>query len=113
VVVLATLPSLRRVQLGKPRPPGWQVRLQVAESLGADRRFELQQCLARWIGGQPGDMVTLLDGEEHTTAPLDRDISDLLAADLGRLGARASVEPIPACALGLPPARVDVTGPEI
>lgn len=114
VVVLATLPSLRRVQLGDSQPPGWQVRLQVAGSLVADRRFELQQCLARWIGGQPGDMLTLLDGQEHTTAPLDHDISDLLASDLGRLGARAWVEPIPACALGFhPPSRVDASGREI
>jgi hypothetical protein len=96
VVVLATLPSLRRVQLGRPRPPGWRLRLQVAEPLGADRRFELQQCLARWIGGQLGEMLTLLDGEEHTSPPLDAVCCELLAADLRRLGARCSVEPLPA-----------------
>jgi Trk K+ transport system NAD-binding subunit len=94
LTVLADLAALRRVELGRSRPPAWCLRLQVIGQPDADRRFELQQCLARWLGRQPGEMLPLLDGGEHLTPPLDRDISELLAQDLHHLGVHCQVEPV-------------------
>ncbi|MEX1316786.1 MAG: NAD-binding protein [Synechococcaceae cyanobacterium] len=94
LTVLADLAALRRVELGRSDPPAWCLRLQVIGSPDTDRRFDLQQCLARWLGRQPGEMVDLLDGREHRTPRLDRDISELLAQDLHHLGVRCQVEPV-------------------
>lgn len=93
LTVLADLDALRRVELGRSKPPAWCLRLQVIGPLDNDRRFELQQCLARWLGRQPGEVLPLLDGREHRTPRLDRDISELLAKDLHPLGVRCQVEP--------------------
>jgi Trk K+ transport system NAD-binding subunit len=94
LTVLADLAALRRVELGRSSPPAWCLRLQVIGQPDTDRRFDLQQCLARWLGRQPGEMQSLLDGREHLTPPLDRDISELLAHDLHHLGVRCRVEPV-------------------
>lgn len=94
LTVLADLSALRRVELGRSSPPAWCLRLQVIGALDSDRRFELQQCLARWLGRQPGEMLGLLDGNKHHTPRLDRDISELLAQDLHHLGVRCQVEPV-------------------
>ncbi|MFO8237372.1 MAG: NAD-binding protein [Prochlorococcaceae cyanobacterium] len=94
LTVLADLAALRRVELGRSSPPAWCLRLQVIGPMDSDRRFELQQCLARWLGRQPGEMQGLLDGREHLTPRLDRDISELLAQDLHHLGMRCRVEPV-------------------
>lgn len=94
LTVLAHLAALRRVELGRSKPPAWRLRLQVIGSPDADRRFELQQCLARWLGCQPGEMQGLLDGQEHSTRRLDREISELLARDLHHLGVHCQVEPV-------------------
>jgi len=93
LTVLADLSALRRVELGRSKPPAWCLRLQVIGPLDSDRRFELQQCLARWLGRQPGEVLPLLDGREHHTPRLDRDISALLAKDLHHLGVHCQVEP--------------------
>jgi Trk K+ transport system NAD-binding subunit len=92
LTVLADLSALRRVELGRSNPPAWYLRLQVIGPLDSDRRFEIQQCLARWLGRQPGEMLGLLDGAEHVSPRLDRDISELLAQDLHHLGVRCQVE---------------------
>jgi hypothetical protein len=59
----------------------------------ADRCFEAQQSLARWIGCAPGEVASLLDGQEHLSPPLDQDISELLINDLRRQGVHCSLEP--------------------
>ncbi|MEO1002833.1 MAG: NAD-binding protein [Cyanobacteria bacterium J06638_7] len=94
LTVLADLAALRRVELGRSRPPAWCLRLQVIGPMDSDRRFELQQCLARWLGRQPGEMLPLLDGGEHLTPRLDQDISELLAQDLHHLGVHCRLEPV-------------------
>ncbi|MCP9928412.1 NAD-binding protein [Cyanobium sp. CH-040] len=93
LTVLADLDALRRVELGRARPPAWCLRLQVIGTPDAERRFNLQQCLARWLGRQPGEVLPLLDGREHHTPRLDLDISELLAQDLHHLGVRSQVVP--------------------
>jgi Trk K+ transport system NAD-binding subunit len=94
LTVLADLDALRRVELGRVSPPAWCLRLQVIGMPDAERRFNLQQCLARWLGRQPGEVLPLLDGREHRSPPLDRDISELLAQDLHHLGVRSQVVPV-------------------
>lgn len=93
LVVLATAAKLRGIELGTPLPPCYRVRIKLHGAPWPERRFQAQQTLARWIGCSPGEVVHLLDGEEHVTPPVDRDIGDLLVEDLRRQGVESSLEP--------------------
>ncbi len=91
LLVLATLTALRRIELGLQAPPAWRVRLRGAPQ--ADRRFDAMQCLARHLGTAPGAMAGLLDGGEHLTPCLDREIAERLAEELRRQGVGGRLEP--------------------
>ncbi|MCP9857527.1 MULTISPECIES: NAD-binding protein [unclassified Cyanobium] len=92
LVVLATLAQLRRVELGRPDPPGWRLRLQ--GSPRQEGRFEALQSLARHLGGAPGAMAPLLDGADHLTPALDRELAEQLAEELRRQGIRSHLESV-------------------
>ncbi len=92
LVVLATLRQLRRIELGCPDPPRWRLRLR--GSPRSEGRFTALQSLARHLGGAPGAMAPLLDGDEHLTPALDRELADPLAEDLRRQGVHCTVEPV-------------------
>lgn len=94
LLVLATLASLRRIELAQAILPSWRLRLKMSGVATADRCFEAQQSLARWIGCAPGEVASLLDGHEHLSPPLDQDISELLINDLRRQGVHCSLESI-------------------
>jgi hypothetical protein len=94
LLVLATLASLRRIELAQAILPSWRLRLKLLWVATADRCFEAQQSLARWIGCAPGEVAALLDGQEHLSPPLDQDISELLINDLRRQGVHCSLESI-------------------
>lgn len=82
LVVLATAETLRRVELAAIVPPRHRLRLKFAHRRALDRRFEIQHSLARWIGCSPAHVLSLLDGEECLTPPLDEEICDLLSREL-------------------------------
>jgi hypothetical protein len=92
LVVLATAANLRNIELGHPLPPCYRLRIKLQGTPWPERRFQAQQSLARWIGCLPGEVAHLLDGEEHLTAPVDREIADLLVEDLRRQGVESSLE---------------------
>ncbi len=92
LMVLATLAQLRRVELGIPDPPGWRLRLRGAPR--EEGRFEALQSLARHLGGAPGTMAPLLDGAEHVTPALDRELAEQLAEELRRQGLHCGVEAV-------------------
>jgi hypothetical protein len=92
LVVLATAANLRNIELGHPLPPSYRLRIKLQGTPWPERRFQAQQSLARWIGCLPGEVAHLLDGEEHLTAPVDREIADLLVEDLRRQGVESSLE---------------------
>jgi hypothetical protein len=94
LVVLATLRQLRRIEQGCPDPPRWRLRLQ--GSPRPEGHFAALQSLARHLGGAPGAMAPLLDGGEHHTPPLDRELAEPLAEDLRRQGLHCTVEAIAA-----------------
>ncbi|MGB7563476.1 MAG: NAD-binding protein [Prochlorococcaceae cyanobacterium] len=91
LVVLSNLRSLRRIERGRIRPPGWRVRLQVRVSSLVG--FETQQCLSRHLGASPGAMGRLLDGHSHLTPPLDLDLARQLEYELKRRGVSCQLEP--------------------
>ncbi len=103
LLVLATLTALRRIELGLQAPPAWRVRLRGAPQ--ADRRFDAMQCLARHLGTAPGAMAGLLDGGEHLTPCLDREIAERLAEELRRQGVDGRLEPAGEPALSDDPPR--------
>jgi Trk K+ transport system NAD-binding subunit len=92
LVALATAESLRRIELGDATPPGSCVGLQVVQPLGPAGKFEVQRCLARWLGCSPGEVCDLLDGREHLTPAMDMDLCEPLCAQLRQLGVRCWVE---------------------
>ena len=92
LVVLATSASLRSIELDQPVPPRFRLRIQFKGELSPERRFQAQQSLARWIGCLPGEVVYLLDGEEHLTPPVDWEICDLLVEDLRRQGVDCTLD---------------------
>ena len=92
LLVLATLSQLRRIELGSPDPPGWRLRLQ--GSPRQEGRFEALQSLARHLGGAPGAMAPLLDGADHLTPALDRELAEQLAEELRRQGIRSHLEAV-------------------
>lgn len=94
LVVLATLAQLRRIELGCPDPPRWRLRLQ--GSPRPEGRFTALQSLARHLGGAPGAMAPLLDGGEHLTPALDRELAEPLAEDLRRQGVHCALEAVAA-----------------
>ena len=89
-MVLATLRQLRRIEQGRPDPPRWRLRLQ--GSPRPEGHFAALQSLARHLGGAPGAMAPLLDGGEHHTPPLDRELAEPLAEELRRQGLHCTVE---------------------
>lgn len=91
LVVLATPASLRSVELGRIQPPDQLLRLRCPADLSAGRRFEVQQSLARWIGCAPGEVLGLIDGDEHRV-PVDREIAEPLLHELTRQGMDGSLE---------------------
>jgi Trk K+ transport system NAD-binding subunit len=92
LLVLATLASLRRIELSQEILPRWRLRLKLLGSTSMERCFEVQQCLARWIGCVPGEVAHLLDGQEHLSPPLDQEISEMLINDLRRQGVHCLLE---------------------
>ena len=82
LTVLADLESLRRVEAGRLEPAGWRVELR--RSGHRIDGFAVQQCLARFLGLPPGALQGWLDGQWHQSAPLDRDLADLLTRELQR-----------------------------
>jgi Trk K+ transport system NAD-binding subunit len=92
LLVLATLASLRRIELSQEILPRWRLRLKLLGSSSMERCFEVQQCLARWLGCVPGDVAHLLDGQEHHSPPLDQEISAMLINDLRRQGVHCLLE---------------------
>jgi Trk K+ transport system NAD-binding subunit len=94
LVVLATLGALRRIEARCPEPPGWCLRLQ--GSPRAEGRFDALQSLARHLGGAPGAMAHLLDGREHCTPALDRELAEQLAEELRRQGVHSVLEVVTA-----------------
>jgi Trk K+ transport system NAD-binding subunit len=95
LVVLATAETLRRVELGAIVPPRLRLRLRFALQGALDWRFEIQHSLARWIGCSPANALSLLDGEECITPPLDEEICELLSRELQRQGVICELESAP------------------
>jgi Trk K+ transport system NAD-binding subunit len=92
VLVLATLKGLRRIERGDSVPPAWRLRLRVPEGVEGEARFDLQQCLARWLGCAPGEITGLLAQSEALTPLLDREPAERLHAELCRLGVFCQLE---------------------
>ena len=92
LVVLATLGALRKIELGCPDPPGWRLRLQGPPR--EEGRFDALQSLARHLGGAPGAMAHLLDGAEHLTPALDRELAEQLMEELRRQGVHSRLEAV-------------------
>jgi Trk K+ transport system NAD-binding subunit len=82
LTVLADLESLRSVEAGRLEAAQWRVELRGSGS--RHDGFAVQQCLARFLGLPPGALQGWLDGQWHQTAPLDRDLADLLTRELQR-----------------------------
>lgn len=95
LLVLTTLAGLRQIERGDAVPPGWRLRLRVQHGVEGDARFELQQCLARWLGCAPGEITGLLAEGEALTAPLDREPAERLHDELRRLGIGSQLEAQP------------------
>lgn len=94
LLVLATAPSLRRIELGQISPPVAELVIRCPSTIGQEARFQIRQTLARWLGCAPGDFNTWLDGGSHLTPPLDGEIRDLLHQDLRRLGVTCESLPV-------------------
>jgi hypothetical protein len=92
MVVLATAASLRSTELGNAIAPSFRLRIRLPGATSLERRFQAQQSLARRIGCSPGDAAHLLDGEEHLSPPLDKEISELLVENLRRQGVSCRFE---------------------
>lgn len=92
LLVLAALSSLRRIERGEVLPPLWRLRLRLPASASSVSCFEAQQSLARWIGCPPAEVAHLLDGEDHLTPPLDREIGEQLREELRRRGVHCALE---------------------
>lgn len=91
LTVLADLESLRRVECGQLSPARWRVELRVNHHY--DDAFLVQQCLARFLGAAPGQMLAWVDGDWHHTPALDRDLGDILCQALQRLGVDTRLRP--------------------
>ena len=83
ITVLACLESLRHVECGRAEAPSWQLQLRMP--VPHPDRFLVQQCLARGFGLTPGQVQGWLDGEWHTSPPLDQDLGEQLCLELQRL----------------------------
>lgn len=90
LVVLASLPALRRVEQGEIRPPGQLLTLQRPEVLDQELSLVLQQILARQLGLAPSEAAELLRGSAPLRLRVDPDCGALLLRDLQR-------QSIPAC----------------
>ena len=84
LTVLADLEGLRRVECGQLSPARWRVELRVNHHY--DDAFLVQQCLARFLGAAPGQMLAWVDGDWHHTPALDHDLGEILCKALQRLG---------------------------
>lgn len=111
LVVLASSASLRSVELGAINPPRCRLRLRFPTGQALDRRFEVQQILARWLGCPPGEVLGLLDGDDHLLPALDDDIADLLRQELRRQGVPCGLEQEPGSAAEAPEAAQDDCSP--
>lgn len=94
LLVLATAPSLRRIELGQISPPVAELVSRCPSTIGQEARLQIRQTLARWLGCAPSDFNSWLDGGSHLTPPLDGEIRDLLHQDLRRLGVTCESLPV-------------------
>jgi Trk K+ transport system NAD-binding subunit len=94
ISVLASLESLRRVECGQFKPPGWRVLLRVSAEV--HERFLVQQCLARFLDLAPGQVQSWLDGRWHESEPLDHDLAEQLCRELQRLRVETKLTELPA-----------------
>ncbi len=92
IVVLATLKVLRRVERGALEPPVARLHWRVASTLPGDRRFSLQQSLARYLGISPSAASVLLQRGSGDGVPIDPDISALLMREWRHQGVQTWVE---------------------
>jgi hypothetical protein len=94
LVVLASLPALRRVEQGRIRPPAWVITLELPERRGSEQVFTLQQILARQLGLSPAEAATLVKGETCLQLPVDPDCGALLVRDLQHQAIHARLQPV-------------------
>lgn len=95
LVVLASLPALRRVEQGRIRPPAWVITLELPERRGSEQVFTLQQILARQLGLSPAEAATLVRGGGGCLQlPVDPDCGALLVRDLQHQAIHARLQPV-------------------
>jgi Trk K+ transport system NAD-binding subunit len=94
LVVLASLPALRRVEQGRIRPPAWVITLELPERRGSEQVFTLQQILARQLGLSPAEAATLVKGGACLQLPVDPDCGALLVRDLQHQAIHARLQPV-------------------
>jgi len=86
LLILATLASLRRIELGQLQPPSQRLRLRLRRPLPAGQLFEVHRNLARYLGCSVEAAHGLQLGEQWRDVAVDPDIATLLVDNLGRLG---------------------------
>lgn len=96
LVVLASLPALRRVEQGRIRPPGWVITFELPDRRAPELAFTLQQILARQLGLTPAEAATLVKGPPCLRLPVDPDCGALLVRDLQHQAIRARLQPVKA-----------------
>ena len=92
LVVLASLPALRRLEQGRIRPPTAVLTLQLPQPLPPELALTLQQSLARRLGMAPAEASALLHAHPNLRLPVDPDCGALLLRDLQRQAIQVSLE---------------------
>lgn len=91
LVVLASLPALRRVELACCQPEGWALTLQLPQPLSKGLRLTIQQCLVRHLGISPLQITDQLALGTTLRFPVDPDNGALVARDLRHQGIQVDI----------------------
>ncbi len=94
LVVLASLPALRRVEQGRIRPPALVITIELPERRSPEQAFTLQQILARQLGLTPAEAAMLVKGPPCLRLPVDPDCGALLVRDLQHQAIRARLQSV-------------------
>ena len=91
LVVLASLPALRRVELACCQPEGWVLTLQLPQPLSKELRLTIQQCLVRHLGISPLQITDQLAWGTILRFPVDPDNGALVVRDLRHQGIQVDI----------------------
>lgn len=92
LVVLASLPALRRLEQGGIRPPTARLLMELPDPLAPELALTLQQSLARRLGMAPAQASALLQTSRSLQLLVDPDCGALLLRDLQRQAVQVSLE---------------------